>query len=569
MMTPIPHLFALLGNGQQTNGTVGKPTLQQPSIIDQSSSHPFSQILLSQEQAASLLNPDLPRTPTQGNPTAVSTKDHLELHSNSLQTLQSIPSLDEVRTGDLISLMASPIQPQQVEALVPFRVEESIGQKNIRVIGIPGEGEEDLAGAIHDSQKSPLVVGSPHGVGESHQGIQVAAKNGPSVEVSLPNSSRSPVWQVRQIIGQGIQASANEQTSPSIMNPRPEGISTVLPAPPIHTEIPRTAPPQGNIASQGAPVLSESAKVSPQVNDESVKNLVPKVEPETRPVLQSENTTRILSQRFIQEGIQPQGTVHQPTRQNPLGNEQKIPVTASSDAGVSTIPKQGTLIAEPFSGQPSQTSSTLTQSTLGKELVGTLAHGPSLSGQVSSVNNGEGLVNGVEHAGKQPGIDFSSGHGAQAGFQQSAHSPFSHHQASPHSLHSGGRVVEERAFEFPTQALQRLQMDVQVSESNRVQIDVGVQQRQVYAGLVMDQSLLRNLALQSVPELENQLAQADLELQEFSAEVREQDSQGNQPSFSRMESPEGSGNGTRTSREPGPQLMLEEGNAEPGLHFVA
>jgi len=83
-------------------------------------------------------------------------------------------------------------------------------------------------------------------------------------------------------------------------------------------------------------------------------------------------------------------------------------------------------------------------------------------------------------------------------------------------------MAEERVPDFPTPTLQRLQMDVQLSEANRIQIDVGVQHRQVYAGLLMDQATLKNLAMQFVPQLEDQLAQNDMDLQEFSAEVRDQ-----------------------------------------------
>ncbi len=95
----------------------------------------------------------------------------------------------------------------------------------------------------------------------------------------------------------------------------------------------------------------------------------------------------------------------------------------------------------------------------------------------------------------------------------------------------GVRGLEERAAEFPAPALQRLQMDVQLSETQRVSIDVGVQNRQVYAGLVTDHAVLRNLASQFVPQLENQLADVDLELQEFSAEVREERQQEDDPVF--------------------------------------
>ncbi len=127
-------------------------------------------------------------------------------------------------------------------------------------------------------------------------------------------------------------------------------------------------------------------------------------------------------------------------------------------------------------------------------------------GLVIDARNGQGLGSGMNH--------FSN---SQSGFQQSG-------LQNGHGV--GLRAMDERGVEFPAQALQRLQMDVQLSDNQRVMIDVGVQNKQVYAGLVMDQAILRNLANQFVPQLETQLSQVDLELQEFSAEVREDAPQG-------------------------------------------
>ena len=53
---------------------------------------------------------------------------------------------------------------------------------------------------------------------------------------------------------------------------------------------------------------------------------------------------------------------------------------------------------------------------------------------------------------------------------------------------------------------QRLQIDVQLSETARVQVDVGVQQRQVYAGMLLDNPVLRSLAVHNVQDLQNQLS---------------------------------------------------------------
>ena len=122
---------------------------------------------------------------------------------------------------------------------------------------------------------------------------------------------------------------------------------------------------------------------------------------------------------------------------------------------------------------------------------------------------------------KSLGLDPSGGQGLGNGMNHFSNSQSGSQQPSSFQGQGVGfRVLEERGQEFPAPVLQRLQMDVQVSENQRVHIDVGVHNRQVYTGLVLDHSVLRNLATQFVPQLENQLAEVDLELQEFSAEVR-------------------------------------------------
>lgn len=130
---------------------------------------------------------------------------------------------------------------------------------------------------------------------------------------------------------------------------------------------------------------------------------------------------------------------------------------------------------------------------------------------------------GLEAAGKTGGIDPHGGQGLNSGMSGSTHSQsgFLHQSSSAPSSGQGVRMAEERVQDLPGPALQRLQMEVQLSENHRVQIDVGVQHRQVYASLLMDQATLKNLAVQYVPQLEEQLTQGDMELQEFSAEVRD------------------------------------------------
>lgn len=133
---------------------------------------------------------------------------------------------------------------------------------------------------------------------------------------------------------------------------------------------------------------------------------------------------------------------------------------------------------------------------------------------------------GLNTIGKMPAADQQDGQGMQPGMGGLSHSQPGFQQSSS-SLSQGpgpgpgARMAEEGVPNLPSPALQRLQLDVQLSETNRVQIDVGVQQRHVYAGLVMDQATLKNLAVQFIPQLEAQLAQKNMELQEFSAEVRD------------------------------------------------
>ena len=85
----------------------------------------------------------------------------------------------------------------------------------------------------------------------------------------------------------------------------------------------------------------------------------------------------------------------------------------------------------------------------------------------------------------------------------------------------------------------------------------------------MDQSVLRNLAAQFVPQLEQQLADVDMELQEFSAEMREERDQQSETLFhdsrphgqqDRARSPQGEMRST--------SLPLNR-HEERGVYFVA
>jgi hypothetical protein len=176
-----------------------------------------------------------------------------------------------------------------------------------------------------------------------------------------------------------------------------------------------------------------------------------------------------------------------------------------------------------------------------------------------------------ESTGKNMGVDPNGGQGVNNGMGGSTHSQAGFQQSSSSlSTGSGVRMAEERVPDLPTPALQRLQMDVQLSEANRIQIDVGVQHRQVYAGLLMDQATLKNLAIQFVPQLEDQLAQSDMDLQEFSAEVRDHHREPESETRSNGSVMQHVHRGTTTAQDASESLPNSVKRVEAmGLHLVA
>jgi hypothetical protein len=192
-----------------------------------------------------------------------------------------------------------------------------------------------------------------------------------------------------------------------------------------------------------------------------------------------------------------------------------------------------------------------------------------LPGEAGLMAKGERAQTMIDTSVKSVGLDPSGGAGLGNGMNSFSNSQSGSQQPSLFPGQGVGfRVLEERNQEFPAPAMQRLQMDVQLSESQRVHIDVGVHNRQVYTGLVMDHSVLRNLATQFVPQLENQLAEADLELQEFSAEIREEQEQEAKSLFDDSRSHEA--HESKRSAQ-GERLSTQNPvgrQAEAGLHFV-
>ncbi|MDH3502982.1 MAG: hypothetical protein OEZ41_05975 [Nitrospirota bacterium] len=197
---------------------------------------------------------------------------------------------------------------------------------------------------------------------------------------------------------------------------------------------------------------------------------------------------------------------------------------------------------------------------------------PDLLGEVNVSLTGDRSRDGLEATGKAVGIDPNGGQGLNTGMGGSTHSQsgFFHQSSSSPSPGPGVRMAEERVHDLPGPPLQRLQMEVQLSETNRVQIDVGVQHRQVYASLLMDHATLKNLAVQFVPQLEEQLAQGEMELQEFSAEVRDHHGEQESKTQSDRQGTQTSPRGTTSLHQATGSLSNVSIRAEdPGLHLVA
>ena len=161
------------------------------------------------------------------------------------------------------------------------------------------------------------------------------------------------------------------------------------------------------------------------------------------------------------------------------------------------------------------------------------------------------------------------GQHTNSGFASSSDSHHGHSSTMNQAQSSlRANVFEERFQSYQPTLPQRLQIDVQLSEHSRVQVDVAVQQRQVYAALLMDQPILRNLALQHAPQLEGQLHQIGMELQDLDVEVDHQ-SQSQNKSFERdAQSPRPVGTFEQGVNDRGKAGEDVESGQEQGVHVV-
>ncbi len=294
--------------------------------------------------------------------------------------------------------------------------------------------------------------------------------------------------------------------------------------------------------------------------------------------------TVVPSAKDVPSGFQQVGrsVLGSETLQSPIHSKYSSPLAQPQNVQSNHIPPATAIQAEGAAGftGPNLTNQIPVKSIPGISSVLSDVSGPGiehrttvpadLPGEIGLLAKGERGQTIIEASVKSVGLDPSGGQGPGNGMNNFSNSQ-SGSQQPPFSPGQGMglRALEERGQNFPAPALQRLQMDVQLSESQRVQIDVGVQNRQVYTGLVMDHSVLRNLATQFVPQLENQLAEVDLELQEFSAEVREEREQ----EAGRLFDDSRSHNAQKSGRHAQGELLSNKNpvgrQKEPGLHLVA
>ncbi|RMH36117.1 MAG: hypothetical protein D6690_06575 [Nitrospirae bacterium] len=102
-----------------------------------------------------------------------------------------------------------------------------------------------------------------------------------------------------------------------------------------------------------------------------------------------------------------------------------------------------------------------------------------------------------------------------------------HHQMKSSTLTKDGRAVSvpgatvsgDRTPSMAMSGSHRLQLDVPLSQTAMMHLDVSVQQRQVSANLLLDHPVIKHLAVQHVSELEDQLGMLGFQLREFDAQT--------------------------------------------------
>ncbi len=532
MINAVPFFFGPLESPPQMTGQTDGVGLEQAKTTENPFNHSFAKIFRDQSAASSLLNSPSNTTPM---------KD-----SGRVSNLELPLGTRAVEVAELLSLYLAGVLAED-EQRVP---EEAYGQRvtdeadvvenssiPLTVDGLNGSNTDQaesqkvlfglLPGNVSQDGSVSGVVASPHALHQGAQGGQTGPTAPFSVQAGLPLFTGSSSTQSAS----GGSTHADQSATDLVTQ---GGSQQIL----------------RNAVVTGA----GDAVTEPDTNQVKTVDRVSSPDPGLRPPQNPPSSIGL-----PQESLKSVG--------NPGNQAFQVPKPfEDSPAGIADAGQLGQNRLKNVSG----VSSVLSESSAnGKE--SSIGIPLDLLADANVSVTGDRSRDGLEATGKVSGVDPNAGQGLNHGMGNPTHSQSGFQQSSSSSSPGPAvRMAEERVPDHPGPALQRLQMEVQLSETNRVQIDVGVQHRQVYTSLLMDQATLKNLAVQFVPQLEEQLTQGDMELQEFSAEVR--DYHGERESNTRSD-----GAGTQTSQRGTTFLHQASGSLshvamrveEQGLHLVA
>jgi hypothetical protein len=513
MINALPFFFGPPANSIQGTGQIGGTGLDQSQTTGNSSDNPFAKILRDQSLTSSTLKTALPLT--------VLSVDQRRLPD--LEPLPGNPDRSPRTLADPDTLVDFLRESGSDRGESPLFVATQSHPSPVTVLNSDGEKLSIFETFLQTSSISYASLGVK-GVSEVGEGELPREQMGPSFE-SLPHEGQvsgavfSPqVFPAGGPEADGVRTKAITNTQDlssltgrsTLQTPFVEGGRARESATHLGTISDRQQFLRDAAKEHVSLLGSSEGESAPEISIEAGRNIRNSLDTVSRPV---QNVETLLPRIPSPPAHAPQGTPRPSAGQvfqAPLPFEE----TPASLAGVVQSSQSRLSYVNGGSSLPSVLSGH------GKEFLTVI---PSdLIGDLSLSSTGDRPKDAFEAPGKNVGVDFNGGQGVNQGMGGSTHSQSGFHQASSSlPTGSGARVAEERVSDLPTPPLQRLQMDVQVSETHRIQIDVGVQQRQVYAGLVLDHAALKNLAVQFVPQLEEQLAQNDMELQEFSAEVRD------------------------------------------------
>jgi hypothetical protein len=552
-----------IGRGEAATEPLAQVSKDQSSTSGQTFSPVFAQVLREQDESPTLLNnlqavasPDSQDAAPLQPGSAQKDLRNLEIVGSSNTIENALPESNaygiQVHTpSNVAALPATDSDPLADSArLLSTKVVD-------RHVGATTESIPDHTQKILFEQ-APLPVAIPTVALAPLQGTQGSTHGflaGPAFQATSGGAIHGKVRPALDIDG---NYSGNLQAS----------VPKVFETGPVSQQVPAQKVPEVGGALQHVPQGPEGKLDSSVLKQEDVQG-TSRIAPSAKEIPSGLPQVN----RFIQEDESLKLPVLPRPTNSPIGSQNLrpnnvLPVTAvqpEAPAGFSQALSTGPLAIKPTPGILSVVQD------VSNPVIGHRTAVPvDLLGESGLLGKGDRAQAMVEASVKSAGLDVSGGQGLGSGMNhfQNPQSGFQQ-PSTPFGQGVGLRGLEERGPEFPAPALQRLQMDVQLSESQRVSIDVGVQNRQVYAGLVTDHSVLRNLANQFVPQLENQLADIDMELKEFSAQVREERDQKDDTLFndSRYQKTQKSERGSQA--ELSSPSNFQNGHQEHGLHLVA